>query len=352
MDTVTSNVIDLIEVCYDLEKSDSDWLSNLVEVGEPVFDHGLGVFGFEFVRPIGAGGADAVVHGMETRSMPADFEEKFAAARRVLSPEFVRSVTPPGYAGTWSEIAANHPREFTRLVDALGFSDLIGILAVDPNGIGVDISAPLPSTLRLTPKARERWQMLGAHIAAAHRLRRALARSAADREHKSTDLPHDAEAVLDTNGFRVVEAVGPATELSAADVLRRAARRADRVRGTLRREDPARALAAWHALVCGRWSVVDWFDTDQRRFVVAIPNAPEVRDPRGLTEQECLVVAYAVLGESNKLIAYRLGLSQGRVSGLLRSAIHKQGLKSRAQLVEKLAPLGPSIAPPRDESAA
>ena len=86
--------------------------------------------------------------------------------------------------------------------------------------------------------------------------------------------------------------------------------------------------------------------------MLAIPNPPEVHDPRGLSAQECQVIAYAVLGETNKLIAYRLGLSQGRVSGLLRSAIKKLGLKSRAQLVEQLGPLGASGELPKDESAA
>jgi DNA-binding CsgD family transcriptional regulator len=349
LDPVTSHAIDVVEACYDLEKSDADWLPNLMRVGAPVFDHGLGTFGFEFVRPVGASGGEAVVRGMQMDGLPADFEKRFEAARGILSPDFVRTVTPPGYAGTWSEIAASHPEEFSRLIGTLGYSDLLGIVAVDPNGVGVDISAPLPKALRLTPRSRERWQMVGAHIAAAYRLRRALKASA---KQARTDLPNGAEAVLDTNGFRVVHAAGDATATSAGDILRRAARRADRARGRLRREDPARALAAWQALVSGRWSVVDWFDTDQRRFVLAIPNPPKVADPRGLTPQECLVVAYVVLGESNKLIAYRLGLSQGRVSGLLRSAIHKLGLKSRAQVVQQIGPLGAPTDLPKDESAA
>ena len=74
--------------------------------------------------------------------------------------------------------------------------------------------------------------------------------------------------------------------------------------------------------------------------MLAKPNPPRVFDPRGLNEQECQVVTYVLLGDSNKLIAYRLGLSQGRVSVLLRSAMHKLGVKNRAQLVQKLSPLG------------
>ena len=85
--------------------------------------------------------------------------------------------------------------------------------------------------------------------------------------------------------------------------------------------------------------MVDWFDSDGRRFILAIPNPPEVRDPRGLTEQERQVVTYILLGETNKLVAYRLGLSTARVSGLLKTAMRKLSVKSRTQLVQKLGPL-------------
>jgi DNA-binding NarL/FixJ family response regulator len=85
--------------------------------------------------------------------------------------------------------------------------------------------------------------------------------------------------------------------------------------------------------------LVDWFDADQRRFLLGLANPPEVRDPRGLTEQECQVVEYAVRGETNKLIAYRLGLSQARVSALLRSAMKKVGVRTRTELARKIPPL-------------
>jgi DNA-binding NarL/FixJ family response regulator len=147
--------------------------------------------------------------------------------------------------------------------------------------------------------------------------------------------------------FRIVDAVDRGREESAADCLRRAARRIDRARSGRRREDPGEALAAWKALVCGRWSLIDWFDTDERRFLLAMPNPPEVRDPRGLTEQECQVVEYAVLGDTNKIIAYRLGLSQTRVSSLLRSAMKKLGVRTRTQLGKRVPPLPFAVGAPR-----
>jgi DNA-binding CsgD family transcriptional regulator len=340
MEPVTTEAIDLVEVAYDLEKSDADWLSALMDAAAPMIDHGLGMFGFAFVRPEGAGGADSVIQDMELRSLPPDFQERFIAASQTLSPEYVRSVTPPGYAGTWSEIAKDHPEEFHALLEKLGYADLFGITAIDPDGVGVDISAPLRETMKLSHKSRERWQMLGAHIASAYRLRRALNRSDDDSGEDGPQLPYGAEAVFDANDLRIVDAIGTAKDHNAQGILRRAARRIDKARGTLRKDDPRKALETWKALVRGRWSVVDWFDSDGRRFVLAKPNPPKVFDPRGLSGQECQVVTYVLLGDTNKLVAYRLGLSQGRVSVLLKSAMHKLGATSKAQLVQKLAPLG------------
>jgi DNA-binding NarL/FixJ family response regulator len=104
----------------------------------------------------------------------------------------------------------------------------------------------------------------------------------------------------------------------------------------MRKTDPEKALEIWKALVRGRWSIVDWFDSDGRRFVLAIPNEPHLTDPRGLTERESQVVAYAALGNTNKMIAYHLGLSTSRVSMLLRSAMRKLAIRTRAQLVEQM----------------
>ncbi len=121
--------------------------------------------------------------------------------------------------------------------------------------------------------------------------------------------------------------------------MRDAAVRADRARGELRRTDPDEALKIWKALVQGRWSVVDWFDSDGRRFVLALPNPPDVIDPRGLTEREMQVVTYAVYAHSNKMIAYQLGISRPRVSSLLQSAMKKLSIRTHAELVLKLRDL-------------
>ena len=142
--------------------------------------------------------------------------------------------------------------------------------------------------------------------------------------------------MIDPTSFRVTDAQGQAKSRDALHALREAALQVDRARGRMRESDPEQALDLWKALVRGRWSTVDWFDSDGRRFVLGLPNAPNVSDPRGLTDREMQVVAYVLSGQTNKLIGYNLGLSKGRVSTLLRSAMRKMGVQTRAQLVNKL----------------
>ncbi|MGB8328589.1 MAG: LuxR C-terminal-related transcriptional regulator [Polyangiales bacterium] len=353
MERVTSHAIDLIVAAYELEKPDSTWLADLIDVGEPILDQGHGIFAFEFVLPPETGGGvDAVLRCMRLKSMPPDFPARFHAARSLLEPGVFKDVTPAGYVGTWTKVAKGHPEVARKFLDTLGYADVLGILAVDPNGVGVHIAAPLSEATKLSLKFHRLWQMLGAHIAAAFRLRRALSGDPGTSRPNPTSLPCDAEAVFDADGFRMVQAVGRAADANAAEVLRKAACNVDRARRELRNEDPQQALETWQALVCGRWTLVDWFDKERRRFILAMPNPPEVRDPRGLTEQEAQVVMYTMLGETGKLIAYRLGLSTARVSGLLRSAMHKLGVHSKSALVQKLGPLGvPEVADEREPAA-
>ncbi len=285
----------------------------------------------------------SVLRRMITRGLPSDYEDRFRSAMSTLSPEVVMAMTPAGWAGTWTEVLADHPEESRSVLEFMGYPDILGILATDPNGFGIHIAAPLREPRRLTPRRRERWKMLAAHITSAHRLRRALTNGLAHHGARpTTRLPLDAEAVFAVPGLRMVDSASPEAHC-AAEVLRDAARGVDRARGEMRTREPERAFETWTSLVSGRWSMVDWFDTDGRRYVLAIPNPPEAPDPRGLTEQEAQVVAYVMLGETSKLIAYRLGLSKARISGLLSSAMRKLGVKSKTALVEKLRPLGSPV---------
>jgi len=334
MDPVGSAIIDFTEAAYDLDASDDEWLLAMLRRGMPALDQGLGVAGIKYGRP--PNGGPVQVLRIHVASGPEDFPDRHMAAIAATPPEALREQARPGQAATMSENTKANPKALELYTSHVSYcKDVLGITTVDCKGAGVAIVAPLEEVTTLTGHSAERWQMLAAHVDAGHRLRRGLA-AQADCDKPQTELPYSAEAIFDGNSFRITEAVGQAQERTETKKLREAAVTVDRARGKMRSSDPDKALKTWKALVRGRWSMVDWFDTDGRRFVLALPNSPGVSDPRGLSERESQVVTYAVSGQTNKLIAYRLGLSTSRVSMLLRGAMQKLGVQTRTQLVLKM----------------
>ena len=325
--------ITMTEAAYDLQVSDGEWFPRVMKAAVSLIDHGLGVAGFVGTHSQDSGFAQ--VEEVHVAAGPEDFPIRLMQAMTEIPPESVRPQVHSGI-GVLSELNAEDPRfleSWRRHIDYA--EDGIGVTGLDPNGRGVHIVAPVPKTVTLSRAERARWQMLAAHMSAGLRLRGAVSKA---RLHQATDegLPCGAEAVFDANTLGVTDAVNDARLPDSVRGLRKAAVRIDRARGRLRKEDPDQALEIWWALLRGRWSMVEWFDTDGRRYMLAVPNAPRVVDPRGLTKRECQVVAYAALGDSHKLIAYRLGISRATASNALRSAMRKLHVKTQAQLVEKL----------------
>jgi DNA-binding CsgD family transcriptional regulator len=148
-----------------------------------------------------------------------------------------------------------------------------------------------------------------------------------------------AEPPLDEDSSGLVRLVRP-TPVQAApqapphsERLRAAARQLDRSREALDEAAADKAFGLWEGLVQGRWKLVDWFDSDGRRFIIAKLNTPTRGCPRGLTTRERQVALCAALGESSKLTGYRLGISPSRVSALLKAAMRKLGVRTKVQLV-------------------
>ena len=357
MNRVTSAVIDVVETAYDVQPPEADWLARLLEVAAPIFDHGLGTTIRVVERP-GEGGTIKQGALYTTSNLPPDWNETALALFAFLPPELVELRTRPGTAHTYSELWSIYGELRERLGLPGGFDDwayrpnveaiqkvasickdTLVVTATDPQGRGFYIASLLPVPTTLTDAERERWKMLGAHLGSGFRLRQGLSERGVVTSSK---LPGHAEAIVDPKSFRVTDASGRAKSADAMETLRDAAIKVDRARGRLRKSDPEESLATWWALLQGRWSLVDWFDTDGRRYVLAHPNAPNIGDPRGLTEREGQVVTYAALGESLKMISYRIGVSESTISRALDSAMHKLGVQTQAQLVEKMRGL-PSV---------
>ena len=153
------------------------------------------------------------------------------------------------------------------------------------------------------------------------------------------EAPSDG-AVLSASG-QVLHADGEAR--GGVEELVEAARDVDHARSTRsgRGED---ALRVWQGLIQGRWSLVDQFDTDGKRFLLAHRNPEDVHDPRGLSPMESRVVGLAVRGYADKLIAYHLGIAEGTASAHLAGAVRKLGIANRVELVRRLGTRYPQAA--------
>lgn len=223
---------------------------------------------------------------------------------------------------------------FSTFVEA-GIHNVVSAYGVTPEGLGYALAAPLAQAVEGAWRPElKRWMRLRAHLLAGIRL------------HPS---PQKEDAVLTAAG-KVVHAEREARSASARDALREAAERIDRARSRRGRSDPDAALEAWQGLVSGRWSLVDQFDRDGRRYVIARRNDPVLESPRSLTPQERQVLAYATFGRSNKEIAYELGLSVSTVSSHLSNAAKRLKIDTRTAFAT-CSVLREAGASPRPEDA-
>jgi DNA-binding CsgD family transcriptional regulator len=99
----------------------------------------------------------------------------------------------------------------------------------------------------------------------------------------------------------------------------------------LRRLDDDAAASLWREVRAGRWSIVDEYERDGRRFLVARRAPSPALDK--LTAREREIVARVVSGRASKEIGIELGVAASTVAGHLANAMKKLGVHSRVSLV-------------------
>jgi DNA-binding CsgD family transcriptional regulator len=175
----------------------------------------------------------------------------------------------------------------------------------------------------LATHTREALTRVATHLAAAYRLR---------LQSVALERPEQASAIL-TPGGKVGHFGADSEAQKNPGLLVDAVRRMERARGRVRRKNGVQGLAAWRALVQGRWSVVDYVDRDGKRFILARRNEPRGRDLLAITDRERQVLELASLGHTNKHIGYELGIAQSTVTIHLQRGLRRLGLRSRAELI-------------------
>lgn len=304
------DLVDVVDTFYDLDHDATTWSRRVVEVlGRYAERDAPMLLHFDTKLPLrrsflrvtapslGSGAETALTAAFRSRTLVTALDAHFGPPDQM--PPVARLSSMLGGAVRESPLF----RPFAR---AFGFLDVLAFAANDGTGEGVIVNFPemgrpvRPALLRHVPRVLP-------HLAAALRLRRSLRGG-----------PTNAPVRLDTEGQIREGNVEP----SLRERLRSAVLLRDRAHTRASRTDPD-AMAAWTALVEGRWSLVDAFERGGKRYVVALPNLPHVSDPRRLSPLERAVFSSLSRGLANKAIAYELGLAEGTVSGMVKGIRRK-----------------------------
>ena len=323
----------VIETAYRLDVPKERWLREVAAAIHTEIGAGLGLLAFEYVI---TEDARLQVGQHCALEMPEVVATQATAAVEQLPPEYVRESFALCSCSTQSQAPSALVREQNKpvremLATMFGWHDIFIIGGMDPTRHGVYFGAWLPRETALPARVRGMWARVAVHIVAARRLHRRLIGTGGR-------VADTADALLEVDG-RVAHAKGAAEPGEARDALRRAVRAVERARRKMRREDAAVAVSQWKGLVSARWTLIDHFESDGKRYVLARRNDVEMSGLEQLTLRERQALAYAALGHRNLMIAYEMGISPSTVGVLLHRAARKLGATTRQELLARFAAL-------------
>ena len=319
----------LIEAGYNLEGNDESWVKEVLEKATSLFERGFWpTIGTYTYTPRNIQLEHTATHGPSTA---IKFLELSIQLRTKAVNRFFREGAP--VCSLSEAIYSREPEVgmvMQRITDGV-VQDKLAVKALTGQGSALIMCWLFSKTTTPTALERNRWSLVASHLGAGLRLRAIASSLTLDAE--------PVEAIFDPSG-KLHDVREKASNASALEKLRETVHRIDKVRTRAGRKDPDAAMKIWEGLVQGRWSLVDYFDRDQRRFVVAIKNDPAYPDPRGLTRRERQVAEFVGLGQSSKEISYTLGVSYSAVTNCTAMAQKKLGLASRVELAAFFAPSG------------
>ncbi len=325
-----SDPLSVIELAYDVDTPTREWLAKLAAAIYAELGVGLGAQCFTYdVTPEGQLRiADFVLLGL-----PEFVTDATKAMLEGLPVEFIRGAFVACDCRSQSQLA---PAVYAmiqpvqqQLGPAIGWYDMLVLAGLDPSSHGVFFGMGLPQVKKTPVRTIRNWTRIAVHLATAHRLRRRL--TAAERANPGT-----ADAILTPNG-RIDHALDDAKASEARDALKNAGKHTERARGRLRTREPEAAIYAWKGLVSGRWTLLDHVETDGKRYILARQNDVAVDGLAVLTMRERQALAYAAMRQTNKLIAYEMGITAATVGVLLHRAAKKLSTTSREGLIEAYA---------------
>lgn len=324
-----SILVEFLESVYSLELDDRSWLLQVLRVAKALCGREHTYLGYFYDA---SDVAAFNVWNVCSIDLPPEVDEAFRSSRLAVSPELLRATLRSQHIGSIRRTGMPHVAPLLAQRESVGWGDIFTVNGLDPSGIGCLLTIGTrerefsPTAMELAAYAR-----IAHHLATAFRCRRLLRVMQAPNGNEPEPNRAAAEAILDADG-RFVHAQGEAAGKAARERIRRAAQSIAALRANDRGAGRA-ALEVWRPLVDARWTLVDSFEEDGRRYVVARENQARDISLDMLTERERQVVLQAALGFSNKEIAYALGISDSTVRVLMARAVQRIGASSRTELL-------------------
>lgn len=329
-----SAIVPLLEALYAFELDDEEWLLRALGATQSLCGGDHSYLGYFYDA---SDTADFKVWNVQAIAQPPEVEGAFRAAQLEVSPALLMATLRSVRVGSIRRAGMPYVAPLFAARERVGWGDIFSVNGLDPSGLGclftIGTRAP-----EFAPPARDvsAYERIAQHLATAFRLRRRVGASQVPAGSTQPIEPVT-EAVLDWEGG-LLHAQGQAAEKSSRERIRVAAQAIARLRDRDgARSERARAgleaLDAWRPLVGARWTLVDSFEDDGQRYIVARENQSSAPRLESLTEREQQVVLQALLGFSNKEIAYALGISDSTVRVLMARAAAKLGVRTRAELL-------------------
>lgn len=309
---------DFLEAAYTLETDDDVWIAETSRTARAVWGRG---------GPLHASVYDASdpaafrTWALHTIDLPDSAVAALRQASGQMPADFItRSVRTGLVQRSGRALASDGLKGGFRRMAQLGAPDCLTINGLDAEGRGAMVTFWMRGASRIERAEAALYRRMAQHLAAANRCRRRL-------REAGVAVTDGAEAVLDAR-LRIVHAEGDAQGKTAQVQLIAAAR----AREGAKRSTPE-ALDRWHALTRTRWTLVDSFERDGKRYVVARENQSRIDGLTQLTARERQVVAHVAVGLSAKEAAYALGIADSTVRVLLARAAVKLGASSTQALL-------------------
>lgn len=322
-------LVELLEAIYALELSDESWLDQTLAATRRLCGPEHTYLGYFYDASSPDGFRPWNVRSLD---LPTEVDESFRAAQLEIGPELLMATLGSQHVGSIRRTGMPYVAPLLSARERVGWGDIFSVNGLDPSGIGCLVTIGTRER-EFAPPARELgiYGRIAHHVATAFRCRRRLGISRVPRAAAGESENTRPDAVLDVEG-RVVHAEGEAAGKTARERLRDAALSIRRLR-TEDRGAGRTALDVWRPLVRARWTLVDSFEENGRRYVVAHENRALSAYTDLLTDRERQVVSEAALGFSNKEIAYALGISDSTVRVLIARAAARLGVRSRSELL-------------------